>query len=468
MKRVAVIAGLIVAGWSLPVSSDECVGSIYVDASNAGVSDGSLDRPYPTIAAAMAAVTTGGTICVAPGIYRENVVMAPNVTLCGTGSDRTVIDGGGSGSVVRMASNCVLRGFTIRNGTGSPHIYSSSVTWYYRNGGGVYCNGISNSTIEHNVIEDCHPEELPYSSRTSLYGGAVFLWNCSVIVRYNVIRANRASYGPAIYCQGSHSEWAYGSPGSKIYNNTFVENETVWFHAFGPGTFHQTVLCLDNAWPPVTFKNNIFANNPAGGLMTINTALNRFYRYPAIVEYNLFWNNSYGSDPFLINNFGRYSVHADPQFVDPTSRDYHILPTSPCVDAGDPSGAYADLDGTPNDIGALPYVNPDSIPPEIAVSLSPGEIWPPNQKMVELSIALTVTDNKDPSPDAYVSAVEIQDAEYDLTSDVRIEDGRIWVRATRSGNGSGRTYVFTWTAVDDAGNSSTATASVFVPHDQGK
>ena len=44
----------------------------------------------------------------------------------------------------------------------------------------------------------------------------------------------------------------------------------------------------------------------------------------------------------------------------------------------------------------------------------------------------------------------------------------VGLRAERLGNGSGRVYTLTATASDLAGNSTTATATCIVPHDQGK
>ncbi len=50
-----------------------------------------------------------------------------------------------------------------------------------------------------------------------------------------------------------------------------------------------------------------------------------------------------------------YNIFADPQFVDTANGDYHLLPSSPCIDAGDPQ-LPNDPDGTVADIGAY-YFN---------------------------------------------------------------------------------------------------------------
>jgi hypothetical protein len=44
----------------------------------------------------------------------------------------------------------------------------------------------------------------------------------------------------------------------------------------------------------------------------------------------------------------------------------------------------------------------------------------------------------------------------------------VWVRAERSGKGTGRIYTITATATDHSGNSASSSATVTVGHDQGK
>jgi len=74
-------------------------------------------------------------------------------------------------------------------------------------------------------------------------------------------------------------------------------------------------------------------------------------------------------------NWGPGNIDADPCFVDPSYGDYHLLETSPCIDAGDPNYIPApnetDLDGNPRlsgyavDMGAYEY--PQPVPVEIDI-----------------------------------------------------------------------------------------------------
>jgi len=57
-----------------------------------------------------------GTILVAPGVYRERIIMAPGVALVSTSPFGAKIDGGGRGTVITMAENTSVTGFEVRNG----------------------------------------------------------------------------------------------------------------------------------------------------------------------------------------------------------------------------------------------------------------------------------------------------------------------------------------------------------------
>ena len=83
---------------------------------------------YATIQEAIDALETlgGHTIRVDAGTYFEHVIVSKSLTLTGEDTVSTVIDGGGTGTVVlTAASNVRLTGFTIRN---SGHNWDSQHT----------------------------------------------------------------------------------------------------------------------------------------------------------------------------------------------------------------------------------------------------------------------------------------------------------------------------------------------------
>jgi hypothetical protein len=125
--------------------------------------------------------------------------------------------------------------------------------------------------------------------------------------------------------------------------------------------------------------------------------------------------------------------------------------------------------GTPID-GILSQDDVDSIPPTLSVSLSPSLIWPPNNKMVVIKATIAATDDRDSAPVIKLVSITCDD-NCDISKDVEnaqvgVDDREFSLRAKRSGKfRSGRTYSITYSAFDSAGNSSTETVTVVVPHD---
>jgi hypothetical protein len=114
----------------------------------------------------------------------------------------------------------------------------------------------------------------------------------------------------------------------------------------------------------------------------------------------------------------------------------------------------------------------DTTPPQFEFSVTPTVLWPANHKMVEITPSWTVSDAIDQTPD--VSLVSVVSNEGDDTQgdgntsdDIQIgDDGSIYLRAERSGTGTGRIYTITYKAVDDCGNATIRSATVTVPHDK--
>ena len=114
----------------------------------------------------------------------------------------------------------------------------------------------------------------------------------------------------------------------------------------------------------------------------------------------------------------------------------------------------------------------DITPPSLTVSLSPATLWPPNDKLVPVSAAIMVKDDYDPEPEIKLESItanetladgDIQDAQLGT------DDRSFSLAAKRAGtNMAGRVYTVTYSATDASGNKTTASATVTVPHDQGK
>jgi hypothetical protein len=107
-------------------------------------------------------------------------------------------------------------------------------------------------------------------------------------------------------------------------------------------------------------------------------------------------------------------------------------------------------------------------------SASPSSLWPPNHKMEDVAINYTTADNCTPSG-SIVCTLSVTSNEPvegggdgDTSPDWEVIDAHnVRLRAERSGGGNGRIYTITIRCTDAAGNVTTQTVTVTVPHDQG-
>jgi hypothetical protein len=92
--------------------------------------------------------------------------------------------------------------------------------------------------------------------------------------------------------------------------------------------------------------------------------------------------------------------------------------------------------------------------------------------LVPVTATITVTDDYDPEPEIQlVSITANEDLDISDAKDVQpgTDDRQFQLKAKRAGtNMAGRIYTVTYSATDGSGNKVTASATVTVPHDQGK
>jgi endo-1,4-beta-xylanase len=119
----------------------------------------------------------------------------------------------------------------------------------------------------------------------------------------------------------------------------------------------------------------------------------------------------------------------------------------------------------------------DTAPPELAVVVSPTQLWPPNHKMVTIRAQVTATDACDGVPTVRLLSITSNEPDNgvgdgDTENDVQgaafgTDDREFQLRAERSGNGSGRVYSIVYEATDSSGNRTTRTVLVTVPKSKG-
>ena len=117
--------------------------------------------------------------------------------------------------------------------------------------------------------------------------------------------------------------------------------------------------------------------------------------------------------------------------------------------------------------------SPDTVAPVIAsVSATPNSLGAPNHKMTAVSIGARVTDNCPGATTWSVTGISSNEpangtGDGDTEPDWTMAGAHaVSLRAERAGTGSGRIYTITITAKDAAGNTSTATTTVSVPHNK--
>jgi uncharacterized repeat protein (TIGR01451 family) len=126
-----------------------------------------------------------------------------------------------------------------------------------------------------------------------------------------------------------------------------------------------------------------------------------------------------------------------------------------------------------NNNSATANVTASNPPPVIAnPSANPSVLWPPNHKMVDVTVNYKVLDNCGPvTCTLSVSSNEPVNGtgDGDTAPDWEIVDAHhVRLRAERAGNGIGRVYTITITCRDSAGNSSNRRVTVRVPKSQGE
>jgi len=119
----------------------------------------------------------------------------------------------------------------------------------------------------------------------------------------------------------------------------------------------------------------------------------------------------------------------------------------------------------------------DITAPTLAPEPNKTILWPPNHKIVDITIEANASDNSGGPVTlaAEVSSNEPEDGlgdgdqSPDWTEPVIDQDNGIitlQLRAERSGSGDGRIYTITITATDETNNSSQAQVNIIVPHDK--
>jgi len=330
---------------------------------------------YPSIQAAVNASSNGDTILVEQGVYTENInfrgkkiVLTSRYYLTGIPSTifATVINGSNptypdTGSCVIINhgedSTTVLQGFAITGGKGTRWQDEHGPGNFFREGGGILVQ-YSSPVIQNNII---YSNFITNDTNVTSTGGAGMRIGDSYPRIYNnIIYGNSAKYGAGIVLNYS---------GCEIKNNIICCNYGSFQYQGGTGLW-----ILDNFTRNKIIENNTIVNNSAtgsntsGGIFSFNTV--------ALLKNNIIWGNTSplgiqiiggGVSVSYCDVQGGYTgignLNINPQFAD---SNYILSVISSCIDKGDSSSAYYDIEdplnhgfakfpsrgGLRNDIGA--------------------------------------------------------------------------------------------------------------------
>ncbi len=279
------------------------------------------------------------------------------------------------GAVEGYISNCLI----MNNETTG---YFSETSYRGGRGGGLYVSSGNEFIIQKNLFS-CNTCTRPDGEYNETWAGALMCTKSVALIRNNLFIGNAAVYGGAVYVAGECN-------GTTLTRNLFLENSAgdYWESGAGGGIYANG----GDADPAI--QNNTFVRNGSyrglenepragsighyrsGGCVANNIVTETLSGFACNIKYainhhNCYWDNADGDVYYP----GEGAIFLDPCFINGGRYNFHLSPSSPCIDAGWDPGLGETKCGEEYDIGAFEFCGiPTAIPwynmlhPVIAVS----------------------------------------------------------------------------------------------------
>jgi hypothetical protein len=205
-------------------------------AASSCVNPGGTRGCFDSIAAAVAAARPGGTINVAPGTYKEAVIIGQSVSLIGAGSGRTIIDATGLSNAVYIDGldnprlrSVTVSGFTLENANYEGLLITNAVN--------VTITGnlvIGNNTLL-DIDTDTCPDQPPFETGEDFdCGEGIHIMGVSYSTFSNNVSANNS--GGFLISDDTGETHDNLITGNIIKDNPYDCGITLASHAPGPGS----------------------------------------------------------------------------------------------------------------------------------------------------------------------------------------------------------------------------------------
>jgi len=322
---------------------------------------------------------------------------------------------------------------TVAGTTADPVTYTEqgtyTVTWTYDDG-----HGNTSKQKQTVIVTDTMPPTIaaPAAVTANTGPGAA---SCGMVVSNAALGVATASDN----CSGVISITRSGVPSGNFFPiGTTTITHTATDAAGNTATATQTVTLIDNTPPSISLPANFVKPTDPG-------------QCSAVVNYTVTATDNCPGVPVVSNP--------------PSGSAFPRGTTAVTVTATDAAGNTATGSFT------ITVVDPE-LPTITNVSASPSVLWPPNHKLVDVTVNYRVKDNCD-QPACTLSVTSNEPingkGDGDTSPDWEIVGpNKVRLRAERAGSGTGRIYTITISCTDTSGNSLTKTVAVTVRHDQGK